>query len=422
MENIFNILEQPQYDESIAESKCVEYHPIIGTNLNSDNAEINIIIENQDVFALPHLSYLYVEGKLSKADSTSFAAAENISLINNGIMYLFKNIKYDISGRIVENINNPGITGVVKGLLTYDKQFGDRNGLQICWNTSHSKLQDYIIKQSDPRGTFSFQIPLKHIFGFCEDYDKIIYGVKHQLILLRNQDNDAVYKIAAPPVGSAPAVMPDDGKVTLTKLTWLMPHIVPNDLEKIQLYKQIERKAQLPIAFRQRQMDKITIPQGTTSFSWRLLTTTIKPRWIIVVFQTDKDNSQVKDTSTFDNCDLFNIKAVLNSENYPQGIDLNLNFARNSYAKAYQMYENFKRDYYGDTNVCIDPIEFKSKYSLFVIDCSRQSERLKMGVIDIKLEIQFNSAVADKTVCYAFILSDRIMSLNSDGSKMELII
>ena len=38
------------------------------------------------------------------------------------------------------------------------------------------------------------RIPLKHIFGFCEDYDKIVYGLKHSLTLVRKGDDDAIFK------------------------------------------------------------------------------------------------------------------------------------------------------------------------------------------------------------------------------------
>jgi hypothetical protein len=410
---IFELNEKPQYDESISEIKTIDYHPIIGTNLNSDNSEINIIIENQDVFTLPSKSYLYVEGTLKDVDGTAYADANSVALIKNGIMYLFKNIRYELSGRAIENVNNPGIVGVIKGLLTYSRNFGDKNGLQMCWNLTHTKLQEYIIQKSDPKGSFSFAIPLKHIFGFCEDYGKVIYGIKHQLTMLRNQDNDAIYK--------TPATV-KAGKVNLTKLIWMMPQIIPNDFAKLKLYKQIESKIELPIAFRQRQMDKISLPTDATTFSWRLLTTTIRPRYIVVAFQTDKDNNQDKNPSTFNHCNLFNIRAVLNSENYPGGTDLNLNFTTNKYAKAYQMMENFKQDFYGESSVCIDPIEYKTSYPLFVIDCSRQSERLKQGVIDIKLEMQFSVGVPANTMCFALVISDREVSLKSDGNKMELVI
>jgi len=38
---------------------------------------------------------------------------------------------------------------------------------------------------------------LKHIFGFCEDYDKIVYGLKHTLTLVRKSDDDAIFRAAA---------------------------------------------------------------------------------------------------------------------------------------------------------------------------------------------------------------------------------
>ena len=56
---------------------------------------------------------------------------------------------------------------------------------------------------------------MKHIFGFCEDYDKILYGLKHSLTLVRKTDDDAVFRGAA--AGT--------GKVSLDKISWFMPHV-----------------------------------------------------------------------------------------------------------------------------------------------------------------------------------------------------
>ena len=38
---------------------------------------------------------------------------------------------------------------------------------------------------------------MKHIFGFCDDYDKIVYGLKHCLTLVRKTDDDAIFSAAA---------------------------------------------------------------------------------------------------------------------------------------------------------------------------------------------------------------------------------
>ena len=55
----------------------------------------------------------------------------------------------------------------------------------------------YLIQSPAVKGTFSFRIPMKHIFGFCEDYDKIVYGLKHSLIHVRKTDDDAIFRDAA---------------------------------------------------------------------------------------------------------------------------------------------------------------------------------------------------------------------------------
>ena len=98
----------------------------------------------------------------------------------------------------------------------------DNNGFAI----RHS----YLISSSTEKGTFSFRISLKHIFDFCEDYDKIVYGLKHTLSLVRKTDNDAIFRDAAA----------DVRKFTLDKISWSMPHVIPAYAEKFSIYKTIE--------------------------------------------------------------------------------------------------------------------------------------------------------------------------------------
>ena len=54
-------------------------------------------------------------------------------------------------------------------------------------NNGFAARHAYLIQSPTVKGTFSVRIPLKHIFGFCEDYDKIVYGLKHNIILVRKQ-------------------------------------------------------------------------------------------------------------------------------------------------------------------------------------------------------------------------------------------
>ena len=157
------------------------------------------------------------------------------------------------------------------GLLKYSFDFSKAQGINQLWqkdtattasieqNAGFKTRHVYFIQEPTVKGTFSFRIPLKHIFGFCEDYDRIVYGLKHTLTLVRKSDDDAIFRAADIAAG----------KVTLEKISWFIPHILPDDAEKLTLYKSIESKVSLPVAYRTRQCDTITVPQATV-FSWRL--------------------------------------------------------------------------------------------------------------------------------------------------------
>ena len=107
-------------------------------------------------------------------------------------------------------------------------------------NNGFAARHAYLIQSPIIKGTFSFRIPMKHIFGFCEDYDKIVYGLKHNLTLLKKTDDDAIFRLAAAAAG----------KVSLDTISWFMPHVIPADAEKCSIYKTIESKVKVPVAYR----------------------------------------------------------------------------------------------------------------------------------------------------------------------------
>ena len=76
-------------------------------------------------------------------------------------------------------------------------------------NNGFDARHAYVIQSPTVKVTFSFRIPLKHTFDFWEDYDKIVYGLKHSLTLLRNTDDDAIFRAAT--AGA--------GKVSLEKIS-----------------------------------------------------------------------------------------------------------------------------------------------------------------------------------------------------------
>ena len=120
MADILQITEDIPVDDSIYEYEYKEYNPIVGTNLN--RGSIVITIEAQDIYTHPAESFLVIEGRLIKlavggggADVPYDEDAE-ITLINNGMMYLFSDVRYHLASHEIEVLQNPGHATTMLGV------------------------------------------------------------------------------------------------------------------------------------------------------------------------------------------------------------------------------------------------------------------------------------------------------------------
>ena len=447
MNSILRITDPILKDDSIDKYEEIAYDHIAGTNLNAPGQDIRITIETQDIFTHPSESYLIVEGQLLKADGTAYNRANEVTLANNGIMHLFKRIRYELSGQEIENIMNVGQATTMLGLLKYPDDFSKSKGLNQLWykdtkvsaimdeanvnfNAGFKIRHDYIFGKADgdvtPVGSFSFRIPLKHIFGFCEDYDKIVYGLKHTLTLTRNNDNDAIYKRIVLD-GAGNDTLPY-GKVLLEKITWFMPHVMPADEDKMKLYKIIERKEKIPVGYRMIQCDSASVPPGAiSSFSWRLAVKSSPevPRFIIIGFQHNGINFQTTNPSIFSNMNVSNMYVMLNSTRYPT-TDYNISFPKQRFSRAYGDATDFRSKFFNMdeliSNPNINPSDYKDLYSLFLFDVSKQSEKLKYSTTDIQVKMFFRGEVPAGTQVYGVIISDRLINFQSDGNKFSVVV
>src|ERR1700689_320233 len=107
-DDMLNINEPHLYDESISSMNWYEYTPQTQANNNTDSHTISIIINNQDIYMLPSKSYISVKGQIRRAgNNNAYVGADEITLINNGIMYLFKGIKYELGSTEIEKVSWP---------------------------------------------------------------------------------------------------------------------------------------------------------------------------------------------------------------------------------------------------------------------------------------------------------------------------
>jgi len=443
---MLDINEPHLFDESISSMNFYEYTPQTQANNNTPGHQISITINNQDTYTLPSRSYISIKGQIRRAGNNNAYIADNeITLINNAMMYLFTGIKYELGSTMIETISWPGQVTSMIGYLSYPDDFSTSSGLISCWNkdtsdnASSAKYQPSIaapaagytpgenliynqgfaarkgyLFSSNPLGCFEFHIPLTHIFGFAE-YKKVIYGLKHTLTLTRGSDNQALYHNAAA----------DDGKVDIIDISWHMPQIQMTPEYLTGMRNMIEQKVTIPLGFRARTGEQTTLTQ-TNSFTWRLsvIGGVEKPRWIIIGFQTNRIDTQLQNPAVFDHLRLKNAYVTLNAERYPMS-DIITNFDKNEYMKLYSMFDDFKKEYYGIDSLVggtqVNVAAYRSLFPIIVFDVRKQNEKLKTGVTDIQVRFEFGAAVPANTVAYSIIISDRFYKLSSDGKNMSVI-
>ncbi|XP_065640501.1 uncharacterized protein LOC136073073 [Hydra vulgaris] len=420
--DIFNITDKLRIDEEIKKYEEYEFTPSVNSNLNL--GEIRIFIENSDSLFHPHESYLEIEGRLVKADGTAYANADAITLTHNGLLHLFERIEYKFYDSVVESVSYPGIATTMLGMLKYPNDYQQSKAMNQLWfkdntttadlvnNTGFSARQQFIIQKPTTKGSFELSIPLRHIFGFCDDYDKVFYGLKHELFLLRRNDDNAIFRAAGVAAG----------KVNITRISLMMRRATPSDVANLQLVKIIKSQETLDMGFRSRFLDRTNVPQNTT-FDWRLgLRTTEKPRYILVAFQTNREGNQEQNSSIFDHCDLKNMWIELNEERYP-ATNYSLSFPNMKITRAYRHASNFAEDYYNMSNLIslcnITPVDYRDLYPIMYFDVSKQSERMKDSTVDIRLKAEFNTPVPANTVIFTLIISDRIAKFTSNGDRLR---
>ena len=441
MADILQITEDIPVDDSIYEYEYKEYNPITGTDLN--RGSIVITIEAQDIYTHPAESFLIIEGELIKNDigGTRYLENDEVALINNGLMYLFSDVRFHLASHEIEVLQNPGHATTILGMLKFPDDFSKSQGLNQCWikdtglgdgnpggdnpNEGFKLRRNYIInmpENADNKGKFNFKIPLKFFLGFCEDYTKILYGMQQKLTLTRTGNNNAILKRNAAAGGAAA-----EGKVNIIKISWFMPHVIPSDAYRLQLNKIIEKKEKIPVGYRMLQCDNIPVVGGT-GFTWRLGVKSSPdiPRFIIVGFQTNKNNNQETNPAIFDHCQVRNIYVTLNAKRYPD-IDYENDFRINKFSRIYADASTFRKKFYNMdelvSNHNINPVDYKNLYPLFVFDVTKQSEKLKTSISDIHIKASFNgNNPPDNTIAYAVIISDRLFHFVSDGSKITNIV
>lgn len=416
MQEILSIQTPVVFDESVAHYELHAHQPYTPTGYNNSD-EIRIAIQHQDLYVLPSRSSLHIHGRLTKADATNSALART-QLVNNAICHMFEEIRYEMNAVEIDRSKNVGLSSLMKGWLSFTPSQSS-----MLENAGWLDVGETSAVTNDA-GYFDINIPLSMILGFAEDYRKIVVNVKHELILTRSRsDLNAVTQTSAQ--NTAGAVVFEDFRIGLLRIEWIMPYVVASNVYKIRLLSAVEKNKPISMSFRSWELYEYPVLPTATKHVWTVKTSNQleKPRFVILALQTNRKNQRTVNASRFDHCNLSNVKLFLNSQYYPYG-NLNLDINRNQYSILYDMYTHFQNAYYGveKPKPMLSKTDFITHIPLFVIDCSKQSETLKMAPVDVRLEFESRDNFPTNTSAYCLILHDRIVQYSPVSGDVKKLV
>ena len=187
--------------------------------MNTVNTNINIILNREKNHL--NLRDSYIEMKFVVSDNAGGVSAKNanIGLVNYGMMALFSSVKVETSGgRTIEYIDQCQPNLLMYKLLTSTDDEYESGFVRSQGNRDSQLKRDHIAAE---RGHIYMMIKMSYLFGFVNDLEKIICGLGFKLILKRNINDRALFRVNA----GAGAVA-NDGNIDIRDISWFVPSMI----------------------------------------------------------------------------------------------------------------------------------------------------------------------------------------------------
>lgn len=398
----------PEFDKRISRFEFHPHEPYASAKFDNSD-EIRFPFTQPDVFVLPHQSYLYVEGTLSKTDRYTLAV--------NAIAHGIDQIQLTLNGETLDTTHMPGVASLLKGYASLTHSSLQSLHHAAWTRPSTSSFENPCLDHTT--GNFSACVPLNTLLGVAEDYKRVFMNVRMELVVIRSSTNANMITPRLPgPSTTDTTKTTGDPELKITKMTWYLPYVTPSDAEKLHLLSLLGNDTPLGISFRTWNLSVYPSLPTNREFTWTIKTSTQleKPRYLLFALQTDRRGSLNKDASQFDANALSNVRLYVGSQVFPYS-RLNLDFSKKRCATLYQMYVDFQRSYYGQNNP--EPLlsydEFLSHAPIAIIDCSHQVESptASGATLDVRLEFETLQDVAANTSAYCLLIHDKVVTYSA---------
>ena len=412
---MFKLSENYEVDRKILKCDYIRYSPAEISTTNTANSQIYINIPREDSVISLLNSYIKLNFDVLRADNSNrYVDTNDIRLVNFGPIALFSNYKLtSSSGKHLEEISHAHIVSLIYKLLTSSR---DSDDLSIGFDRNRGRRKNELSNNKTIKGKYHIRIYLKDIFGFAEHQEKGTYGLGYKLTLTRNSDNAVLNK------DNAVA----NGRVKIISLDWYVPHYSPKLEEYNKLMNQIKKNTPTQLNYVERSVFmKEVNTQNLWSFELGTQEGINVPIWIFVAFQqNDRQNDQNLNNDTFYKPLITSAQCIIGTEKYPDSGIL-LNYNDDDYSQGYgQIKEAFKaltkdnllQPYISDDDFRSSNNGDNIGYNIYVFDIRYQKNFESSQ--PIKVEFKFDGVVPAGVYGYGLVLTNKLISISSDGQRM----
>ena len=168
-------------------------------------------------------------------------------------------------------------------------------------------------------------IKMSDLFGFVNDLEKIIYGLGFKLILKRNNNDRALYRVNA-----NPGAVANDCNIDIQDISLCVPSIDPNNDNRIIVQNRLSKKNNVDFSYYEGKTFYKKAPNATNFlFDLGMESGMERPQYIIVGFKNNNVNEQTHDASTFDIMNVTECYCKIGSEFYPEE-RMSINYGTNN--------------------------------------------------------------------------------------------
>ena len=351
---------------------------------------------------------------LQAAINNRYVDGNDIRLVNLGPYALFSNYKLTTSsGNHLGNIDHAHIVCLMYKLITSSKGSDD---LSNGFGRDRGRRQRELTNNKTQKGKYLVRIYLKDVFGFAEYQEKGTYGLGYKLTLTRNTDNAVLNR------GNAI----NNGKIKINAIEWYVPHYTPSMQQQAILSKQIINKTPTEIQYPERSVFmKEVNTQNFWTFELGIQEGINIPTWIFVAFQqNDRQHDQNLNNDTFVRLPVISAQVVIGTKRYPDSSIL-LNYDDDYYSQGYGLIkEAFKALSKDDIlQPYISEDDFRSSndgnnigYNIYAFDIRYQKNF--ENAQPVKVEFKFSENIPAGIYGYALVLTNKLISISSDGQRM----